>query len=336
MFSLLYFVYMKKETIVSGIQPSGRLHVGVYLGAIKQFLELQNQGNKDYYFTIVDLHAITVPQDPKDLKANTLDLAASYLAAGLDPEKSTIFIQSHVLEHASLGWILNCITPIGELERMTQFKDKSKRQGSAGVGAGLLNYPTLMAADILLYKSTLVPVGEDQMQHLELTRVIARKFNKQFGEIFPEPRNFALKPLRIMSLTEPERKMSKSEPKGCVFMDDSPAEILAKLKKATTGSDAKAESRGAQHLMFLLSQFGTQEHIAQFQSAARAGELKNSELKTVLASDIANYFAEFREKKLELLAKPEMLAQILGDGAQKAKRVAHATLAEVKAKIGLL
>ncbi len=327
---------MKKEVIVSGIQPSGKLHVGVYLGAIKQFLELQNQSNKDYYFIIVDLHAITVPQSPKDLKSNTLDLAASYLAAGLDPEKSTIFIQSHVLEHASLGWILNCLTPLGELERMTQYKDKSKRQGSAGVGAGLLNYPTLMAADILLYKPTLVPVGEDQMQHLELTRIIARKFNKQFGETFPEPKNFALKPLRIMSLTEPERKMSKSEPKGSVFIDDEPEDILSKLKKATTGSDTKAESRGAQNLMFLLSQFGSQEHIAHFQSAARTGELKNSELKTVLASDIASHFAEFREKKKELLARPDRLAQILGDGAQKARRVASLTFSEVKQKLGLL
>ncbi len=327
---------MKKETIVSGIQPSGRLHVGVYLGAIKQFLELQNQGNKDYYFIIVDLHAITVPQKPKELTTSTLDLAASYIAAGLDPENSTIFIQSQVLEHATLGWILNCLTPIGELERMTQYKDKSTRAGVTSVGAGLLNYPTLMAADILMYKPHTVPVGEDQTQHLELTRIIARKFNKQFGQTFPEPKNFALKPLRIMSLTDPERKMSKSEPKGCLFLDDSPEEILAKLKKATTGSDTKGESKGAQHLLYLLSQFGTQEHIAEVETAVRSGELKNGELKAVLAEDIGNYFAEFREKKKSLLSHPDKLAQILGDGAQRARQVASQTLMEVREKIGLL
>lgn len=327
---------MKYETIVSGMQPTSRLHVGNYLGALKQFVELQDNGHTLPYFLIVDLHALTLPIGPKELQENTLDLAATYLAAGLDPHKSTIFIQSQVLEHANLAWVLNCITPFGELERMTQFKDKSAKGGAAGAGAGLFNYPTLMAADILLYKPTTVPVGDDQTQHLELTRVLARKFNKQYGKTFPEPKNYMLKPLRIMSLADPTKKMSKSDPKSCLFIDDEPKIIQEKIKKAVTATDGNGKSAGAENLLGLLAHFGSRTNIARFNDMSRTGTLKFSELKEALAADIADHFAEFREKKKELLDRPEYLAEVLGEGARKARTVAHETLQEVKEKIGLL
>lgn len=327
---------MKHEIIVSGMQPTSRLHVGNYLGALKQFVELQNNGHTTPYFLIVDLHALTLPIVPRELRENSLDLAATYLAAGLDPNKSTIFIQSQVLEHANLAWILNCITPFGELERMTQFKDKSAKGGAGSAGAGLFNYPTLMAADILLYRPTTVPVGDDQTQHLELTRVLARKFNKQYGETFPEPKNYMLNPLRIMSLADPEKKMSKSDPKSCLFIDDEPKAIREKIKKAVTATDGTGKSAGAENLLSLLAHFGSRGNIEHFHDMQQAGTLKFSELKEALAEDVANHFAEFREKKKELLARPEYLAEVLGEGARKAREVARATLEEVKEKIGLL
>jgi tryptophanyl-tRNA synthetase len=326
---------MKAQTIVSGMQPTSRLHIGNYLGALKQFVDLQNAGPNNCFFIIVDLHALTVPFEPKELRHNSVDLAATYIAAGLDPERSTIFIQSQVQEHAELAWILNCLTPLGELERMTQFKDKSGSHAQASIGAGLLNYPTLMAADILLYKPSTVPVGDDQTQHLELTRVLARKFNKQFGNTFPEPQNYMLKPLRIMSLKHPEKKMSKTNDEP-LFLDEVPKSMHQKLKKAVTATDGSGASAGAENLMYLLSHFGTAEHIAYFADAKKDGSIKYSELKEALADDIANHFAEFREKKKELLARPEQLAEILGEGARKARAVASQTLLEVKEKIGLL
>lgn len=326
---------MKQERILSGIRATSKLHIGNYLGALKQFIEIQENGNEDCFFFVADLHALTTPFDPKELRKTTLEVVAEYVAAGLDPDKSTIFLQNQVSEHSELAWVFECITPLGELERMTQYKDKSK-QHKENINAGLLAYPALMAADILLYKPSKVPVGEDQTQHIELSRVIARKFNRQFGEVFPEPKNYLLEPLRIMSLAEPEKKMSKSDPKSCLFIDDSPKDIEAKLKKAVTGSDPQGISAGAENLFYLLSQFGTPEHIASIADAKQDGSIKYSELKEVLSIDIANYFSEFREKKKELLSRPDILAQILGDGAQRARTVAHQTLLEVKEKIGLL
>ena len=199
---------MKSETIVSGIRATGKLHIGNYLGALKQFVDLQNSTDKQCYFFIADLHALTTPFEPKQLRQDTLEVVAEYVAAGLDPQKSVLFLQNHVPEHAELAWILNCITPIGELERMTQFKDKSKLH-KENINIGLLDYPVLMAADILMYKPTLVPVGDDQTQHLELTRIIARKFNNKFGKTFPEPKNFLMKPLRIMRMIHRKETMSK-------------------------------------------------------------------------------------------------------------------------------
>jgi tryptophanyl-tRNA synthetase len=325
---------MNKETIVSGTRPSGVLHVGNYLGAFKQWLELQSQPNNKCFFLIVDLHALTTPFEPKSLHNASLDFAASFLALGIDPNKSTLFLQSSVPEHANLAWIFNCLTALGELERMTEFKDKAEKNQS-GINAGLLCYPTLMAADILLYKPTLVPVGEDQTQHLELTRSIARKFNNKFGKVFPEPKNFSLKPLRVKSLSDPAKKMSKTGDEA-LLLDDEPKEIMRKLKKAVTASEPGKKSPGVENLFLLLEHFSPSEQIAVFRDAQRNNTLKFSELKETLAKNISDYFAEFREKKKQLLARPEALAEILGDGAHKARAVASQTLLEAKQKIGLL
>ncbi len=313
------------ERILSGIRATGRLHIGNYLGALKQFVDLQNAGNHECYFFIADLHALTTPFEPKELSENTLHVAADYLAAGLDPEKSVFFLQSHVLEHAELGWIFNCLTPLGELQRMTQFKDKSKDQES--VNGGLLTYPTLMAADILLYKPTSVPVGDDQVQHVELTRDIAKKFNNRFGETFPIPKTLDKKPLRIMSLTDPTKKMSKTGDEA-LMLDDAPEEILRKIKKAVTATDTNAGSPGVENLKFLLEQFGGTDQVKDFS--------KYNELKETLAKVIADRFADFREKKAKFLQNPDQIRQILDAGAVKAQKVAAQTLTEVKQKLGLL
>ncbi len=315
-----------KDRILSGIQPTGELHIGNYLGSLKNFVELQDKF--ECYFCIVDLHSLTEDFKPGETKRNQiLDLAATFLAAGLDPQKCTIFIQSHIPAHTELAWIFNTITPMGELERMTQYKDKSARQ-AANINVGLFDYPVLMAADILLYKPTHVPVGHDQIQHLELTNTIARKFNNKFGKTFKEIKPYMQKPLRIMSLSDPTRKMSKSEPGSFINMDDEPAEILRKLKKAVTATDTDQGSPGVENLKFLLEQFGGTDQVEDF--------TKYAELKTTLAKVIADYFADFRDKKAKLLKNPKEVTEILVEGAKKARVVANQTLSEVKEKIGLI
>jgi tryptophanyl-tRNA synthetase len=322
------------KTIVSGIRATGRLHVGNYLGALKQFIELQNSGQYDCYFFIADLHALTTPFHPQELRQNTLEVAADYLAAGIDPEKSTFFVQSHIQEHTELAWIFNCLMPLGELERMTQFKDKSQ-QHSGSINAGLLTYPSLMAADILMYKPLGVPVGEDQVQHVELARVAARKFNNAFGLTFPEPQHIIADKniARVKSLADPAKKMSKSEPAGCLFLDDDPEEIQKKIKKAVTATDAAQGSPGTENLLYMLNIFGTPEEKERFKNLEG---IKFSELKEVLAGAIAGHFEEFREKKKELLARPDRLAEILAQGSAKARGAAQSTMTEVKEKIGLI
>jgi tryptophanyl-tRNA synthetase len=221
--------------IFSGIRPTGGLHIGNYLGAMKQWIALQE--TNECVFCIVDLHAITTPYNPKELQKNILETTAVYLAAGINPEKSIIFVQSEVKEHTELAWLLGTITPIGELSRMTQFKEKSKKHKDY-INAGLFNYPVLMASDILLYKAQAVPVGKDQEQHVELTRTIAKKFNQKFGAIFPEPETILPKTgAKIMSLTEPKKKMSKSDdPKSYISLFDSPEDITKKIMSAETDS----------------------------------------------------------------------------------------------------
>lgn len=325
---------MKKETVVSGIRATGQLHIGNYLGALKQFVDIQNDETNNCFFFIADLHALTTSFEPKELRKDTLEVVAEYLAAGLDPDKSTIFLQNHVSEHTELAWILGAGTPIGELERMTQFKEKSAKEKN-NVNAGLLTYPVLMAADILLYKPSLVPVGDDQTQHLELTRIIARKFNNKFGKTFPEPKNFALKPLRIMSLKDPAKKMSKTGDEA-LMLADSPADIEKKIKKAVTATDGKNKSAGVDNLLLMLRYFGEKPEIIYFEDAVANDTIKYSELKETLAKRVTEHFADFREKKKELLNDKEHLTEILAEGARKAKAVASETLMEVKEKIGLL
>lgn len=327
-------VNMKQETILSGVQATGRMHIGNYLGALKQFVDIQNEGKLQCYFFVADLHALTVPRDPKQLRQDTLEVVAEYIAAGLDPKKSVIFIQNHVLEHAELAWIFNCLTSVGDLERMTQFKDKGRAQKDS-VNAGLLAYPTLMAADILLYKPNFVPVGEDQVQHLELARTIARKFNKRFGDAFPEPKPFERKPLRIMSLKDPAKKKMSKTGDDPIYMEDEPDVIHAKLKKAVTATGGEGGA-GVENLLYLLEQFGDAAQASEFRGAVKDGSIKYSELKSTLADAIADYFADFREKKKQLMTDPQQLAQILADGAAKAREIAHETMLEVKEKVGLL
>lgn len=326
---------MNKPTILSGIQPSGKLHIGNYLGALSNFVHLQNSGEYNCFFTIVDYHSISEDYEPKDKPGQILDLAANFLASGIDPEKSVLFIQSHVPEHVELAWILNAVTPVSELERMTQFKDKAQKQAK-NINAALFNYPVLMAADILIYKATRVPVGIDQKQHLELTNTIVKKFNRRFDNTFKEIEPLWTKFPKVMDLKRPENKMSKSAPEGCVFLDDMPEEIYAKLKKAVTASEAGEKSPGEENLIGLLSHFGNADEIKHFAEEQKNGTLKYSELKEVLAKSIAEHFAGFREKKRELMATPEYLKQILDEGSSRARKVASATLKEIKQKIGLI
>jgi tryptophanyl-tRNA synthetase len=322
-----------KDTLVGGIRATGKLHIGNYLGALKQFVDLQQKNAGSCYFFIADLHALTTPFEPKELTQNTYEVVAEYLAAGIDPEKATFFLQNHVPEHSELTWIFNCITPLGELERMTQFKDKSK-QHKSNINAGLLTYPLLMAADILLYKPTGVPVGDDQTQHVELARIVARKFNSRFGETFPEPKTYMRNPLRIMSLKDPSKKMSKTGDEA-LMLDDSPEEVMRKMKKAVTATEGRDRSPGTDNLFLLLEYFGTDEQRKHFAEQRKANSLKFSDLKEALGRNIAEHFAEYREKKQKLMKDRARLDEVLEAGAKKARKAAQETLAEVKEKIGL-
>lgn len=325
-----------KERIVSGIQPTGELHIGNYLGSLKNFVELQD--TFDCYFFVADLHSLTEDFTPGKQKADQIrDLVKTFIAAGLNPDKCTIFIQSHVPAHTELAWILNTLLPMGELERMTQYKDKSARQ-SANINVGLFDYPVLMAADILVYKPSFVPVGHDQLQHLELTNTLARKFNHKFGETFEEIKAYNQKPVRVMSLSDPERKMSKSDAGSFINMFDAPDEIRKKLSRAVTATDAPAGEmpKGVKNLFDLLLEFGNQEVYDNFSKQYNAGTIKYSELKESLADAIANYFQHMREIKQQLDTQDREIDKIIADGAAKANKVAQSTITEVKAKIGLI
>ncbi len=335
---------MEKPIIVSGIQPSGLLHVGNYLGALGNFVYLQNTEKYDCYFFVADLHSLTEPKHPNIQKENIENLLVEFSVAGLN-EKSTIFIQSLIPEHAELAWIFNTITPMGELERMTQYKDKVSRGISAS--AGLFDYPVLMAADILIYKTNLVPVGDDQDQHLELARTIARNFNKKFGEFFPEPKAHHTKTSRIMSLDDPSKKMSKSSPKGCLFLTDSPETIKQKTARAVTDSKNKIEynpqkNPGISNLLFL---WGSFEHIQNKNSDPVIGaqtiannykDKSYAEFKKDLSAYLITNLQGFRDgfgthktQNLHNLIEKSKL------GSEKARQTAQKTLLEVKQKIGL-
>ena len=321
---------MSKEIILSGIQPTGKLHIGNYFGALKNFVELQKQHH--CFFCIVDYHSITADYDPAKKQAQILETAKEFLAAGLDPKKCTLFIQSYVPEHTELAWIFNSVTPVSFLERMTQFKDKSTRQDQ-NINMGLFDYPVLQAADILIYKATAVPVGKDQEQHIELTRQIARFFNNKFGQTFAEPKIIFTQTPKIMSLIEPDKKMSKSlGDNHCIYLDDEPETIKKKIAKAVTDT-GDGKSTGAQNLLGLLKIFSDSKTYQEFEAAQKSGSLKYSELKDQLSQDIADYFANFRAKKKSL--SDGKVRQIFVKGSNQATKVAKQTMAEVRKTIGL-
>jgi len=321
--------------IFSGIRPTGEIHLGNYLGAIKQWIELQKDNEGIY--CVVDLHAITTPYNKEKLKENTLKIAATYLAVGLDPEKSIIFIQSRIKEHSELAWLLGSIVPLGELKRMTQFKDKSKSHPKY-INAGLLNYPILMAADILLYQASAVPVGEDQKQHVEFTRKIAKKFNKEFGETFCVPKALISKDgARIMSLQDPRKKMSKSgNPKSCIGLFEKPETIRKKIMSAVTDTDNKIVFRpnkknGMSNLLTIYSLI-TDKSIKSLEETFK--DKKYSEFKKSLANELIEKLKPFREQREKLLSREVYLEEILKKGEEKARIIAQSTIIDVRKKMG--
>ncbi|TDM17469.1 tryptophan--tRNA ligase [Macrococcoides canis] len=324
------------ETLFSGIQPSGVPTIGNYIGALKQFTEIQDQ--YDCYFCIVDQHAITVPQDKAALRKNIRSLAALYLASGLDPEKVTLFIQSEVPAHAQAGWMLTTISTIGELERMTQYKDKAKDR-KEGIPAGLLTYPPLMAADILLYGTNIVPVGEDQKQHLELTRDLAERFNARYNDIFTIPEIRMPKVGgRIMSLQEPTKKMSKSDSntKGFISLLDSPNTVAKKIKSAVTDSDGivkydKENKPGISNLLSIYSIF-TGKTIAELEAMYEGKGY--GDFKSDLADVMVDFITPFQEK-YEYYMNSEELDRILDEGAEKARKKSFKMLKKMENAMGL-
>jgi len=321
--------------VFSGIQPTGVVHIGNYVGAIRNWVRLQDE--MESFYCIVDYHSMTIPYDPSTFPQRVLEAAAINLAAGLDPEKTSLFIQSHVPEVTELAWILGCVTPLGELQRMTQFKDKA-RQHAENINAGLLNYPILMAADILLYKADVVPVGEDQLQHLELTREITRRFNAAFGPTFPEPQARLSTGARIMALNDPEKKMSKSIPGSYVALTDSPEEIRRKVRRAVTdtGPTAGEMSPGVRNLFTLLEVFDTQgDTYRTLRAAYEDGTLRYVDLKDAVAEHMINHLAPIRERFQELMSRQDELREVLAAGADRARKVARATMEEVRERTGL-
>ncbi|PJB09277.1 tryptophan--tRNA ligase [bacterium (Candidatus Gribaldobacteria) CG_4_9_14_3_um_filter_36_15] len=321
--------------VFSGIQPSGEIHIGNYLGALKQWIQLQEKN--ECVFCIVDLHSITVPYDIIGLKKRILEKAIAYLAAGLDPKKVIIFVQSQVPEHTELSWLLSTITPIGDLLRMTQYKEKSKKHPK-NINAGLLNYPILMAADILLYQTEAVPIGKDQSQHVELTREIARRFNQKFGQTFKIPKVLLPKKgAKIMSLTEPKKKMSKTDsPQSCIFLFEEPEMIRKKIMTAQTDSGKQVKYKlslkpGISNLLTIYSAF-SDVPIAKIEK-----EFKNKGyqvFKEKLAQLLIEKLEPFRRKKKELENQQALLEKILEAGRKRAQIIAFQTMEKVRKNMG--
>lgn len=327
---------MSKPILFSGIQPTGKLHIGNYFGALKQFVELQNSGRYQCYFFIADLHSITGDFDPDKKYKQIIDMAINYLAAGLSAEKSTIFIQSQIPEHSELAWVLNCVTPFGELKRMTQFKDKSQTQ-KENINVGLFDYPVLQAADILIYDAEVIPVGEDQIQHLELTRTIARKFNTQFKKIFVEPKPLLTELPKLMSLTNPEKKMSKSLPDGCLFLDDTPEIIKEKIKRAVTDSDDKIyyDPIKKPAISNLLAIYRGFTKLSMSEIEKKYSDATYSKFKKDVAEVIIDGLKPFQVKKKLLSKKPSSVEKLLEKGRKKAQKRAADKMKQVKKVVGL-
>ncbi|MFA5211252.1 MAG: tryptophan--tRNA ligase [Patescibacteria group bacterium] len=321
---------MKNEKIIySAIQPTGNIHLGNYLGAIKNWVDLQNSGKYKCIFAIADYHSLTGNIDAEFRRSQIIRTAAELLAAGIDPEKSIFYIQSQVPEHTELTWIFNCVCPISELERMTQYKDKSSHQAK-NINAGLLTYPVLQAADILLYKANTVPVGKDQIQHVEITRDIAKWFNKRYENYFSTAEVLLTETPKIMSLVDSTKKMSKSLGENHVIeLADDEETIKNKIKKAVS------DKEGILNLLNLLKNFGEEIVYKQFLEEYKKGILKNSDLKVELTNAIAKYFADFRQKRKELLENHDKIAEILIAGSKKASVIAKETINDVRKIIGV-
>ena len=328
---------MAKPSVLSGIQPTAdSFHIGNYFGALRQWVKMQE--THECFYSVVDLHAITSEFDPKILKKRTLTSFAQLLAVGIDTKKSTVFVQSQVPQHAQLAWVLSCFTGFGEAGRMTQFKDKAQKGGQERSSVGLFTYPILQAADILLYQAQSVPVGEDQRQHLELTRDLAVRFNNQFGQTFVVPEAFIVKEsAKILDLQDPSSKMSKSSPQGCIFIMDEPDVVMKKFKTAITDSGKEIKydptnKPGVSNLLSIIKAV-TNEEMSNIESQFAAkgyGDLKTFTGEVV----VENIVKPFREKTLALLADEKQLNSLMSEGAQKAEKVAAATLKSVYEKVG--
>ncbi len=329
-----------RPRVLSGIQPTaGSFHLGNYLGAVRQWVALQE--SHDAFYMVVDLHAITVPQDPKELSANTRLAAAQLLAAGLDPDRCTLFVQSHVPEHAQLAWVMNCLTGFGEASRMTQFKDKSARQGADRASVGLFTYPILQVADILLYQADEVPVGEDQRQHIELTRDLAERFNGRFGDTFTIPKPHILKETgKIYDLQDPSIKMSKSAstPKGLINLLDEPKATAKKVRSAVTDTDTvvRYDTENKPGVSNLLSIYSTLTGTGVAELEQRYEGKLYGALKTDLAEVVVDFVTPFRDRTQQYLDDPETLDSILAKGAEKARAVAAETLSRTYERVGFL
>lgn len=325
---------MSKPRILSGVKPSGKMHIGNYLGALQNFVRLQDE--YEGFFMVADLHSLTEKFDPKTKRQEILDTIIDFLAIGLDPQKSVIFIQSQLPEHAELTWIFDCLTPVKELERMTQYKDFVARGHAAN--AGLFTYPVLQAVDILLYKPQAVPVGEDQLQHLELTNDIAKRFNSRFGQTFTPVKTLLTKTPRVMSILDPTKKMSKSLGDNHVInLADEPEIIEKKLARAVTDTGKEKKiTPGVKNLFALLQIFGDQTQNEFYLEQHQNGTIRYADLKANLAKLIAHHFADYRKHRKELEQKPEFVQEVIAAGKEKAQMIAAETLREVKEKVGLL
>lgn len=328
----------KKKRIFSGIQPSGNLTIGNYLGALKRFPELQSE--YDCLYCVVDLHTLTVRQDPEALRQRSYALLALYIACGLDPEQTTLFLQSHVSGHAELAWILNCYTYMGELSRMTQFKDKSQKHAD-NINAGLFTYPVLMAADILLYQTDVVPIGQDQKQHLEIARDIAIRFNKLYGDTFVVPEALIAKQgAKIMSLQEPEKKMSKSDTNvnNFVLLIEERDAIIKKFKRAVTdsGSEVRFDPEEKPGISNLLSIYAATCGITIEQAQAEFAGSRYGDFKIAVGTAVADMLAPIQERYRQILEDKSYLERVLKINAQKASAIAEETYREVRRKVGFI
>ncbi len=328
-----------KKRILSAIQPSGAMTIGNYLGALKNWVDLQQTDEYECLYMLADLHTITVRQEGKDIRKNSMDLLALFIAAGIDPEKSPIFFQSHVPAHVQLSWVLNCNTYMGELSRMTQYKDKSKKHAD-NINAGLFTYPVLMAADILLYQADLVPVGQDQKQHIEITRDIAQRFNNTYSDTFKIPEGFIPKMgARVMSLQNPEQKMSKSDANenGFILMLDEPDVIMRKIKRAVTDSGSEVKrGEGKEGIGNLMGIYGAVTGKTMEEIEAEFDGKGYGIFKPAVAEAVIEALKPIQDKYKDLMANKDYLEKVYRDGAEVANKIAYKTISKVYRKVGFI